>query len=258
MFKKSLAVISVVSLLGLNIIPAIADCMENCDKIEHLDVHKKAPCNEVVIQNLTKTVKEGNVLVLQFDEKFYSKEHQAGEVVNFVVPQALYTREGTLILPIGTKIVADVIDIQKPKKFNKNARVDLLFKTIVLPDQTCIDIKAKPFTKDSQLKEGPWMTAGKLFLSTITMGLVGAGASVGFAFIPKTLHLGTAFAIGIPVGCTVGLVTGLITPGLHYRAKKGEQVYILLIDEFCVGGTPAPKSASEQQNTFELISLEEQ
>lgn len=236
MCKKLIALISVLSLMCLNSVPAIAACTKDCEKIEHLDVHKKAPCNEVIIKNLQRTVKEGNVLELRFDEKFYSKCNKVGDLVNFVVPEALYTIEGTLILPQDTKIVAEVIGIKKPKVFNKNARVDLVFRKIVLPDNSCIDIKARPFTKDYKLKEGPWMTAGKLLLCTVTMGVVGAGASVGFAFIPKALHLGTAFAIGIPVGCTVGLVTGLVTPGLHYKAKKGERVYAVLIDEFCVQG----------------------
>ena len=236
MTKKLIAMLSILSLLGINSVPAIAACASDCDKIEHLDVHKKAPCNEVVIRNLQRTVKEGNVIQVAFDEKFWSKKHQAGEFINFVVPQPLYTVEGTLILPENAKIVAEIINIQKPKMFNKNARVDLVFRQIVLPDNTCIDIKARPFTKDYKLKEGPWMTGGKILLSTITMGAVGAGAGVGFAFIPTPAKLGAGFAIGIPIGCSVGFVLGLVTPGLHYKAKKGEKVYAVLIDDFCVQG----------------------
>ena len=218
------------------ILSATLPVFAECSRVEHLDVHKKAPCNEVIIQNLKRTVKEGNVLEVAFDEKFFSKCHQAGEIINFVVPEALYTCEGTLILPCGSKVVAEITRIEKPKVFNKNARVSLIFRNIVLPDGSCIDIKAKPFTKDSKLKEGPWTTTGKLFLSTVTLGIVGAGAGTGFAFIPNPAKLGTGFAIGIPVGCTVGLVTGLITPGCHYKAKKGETVYALLIDDFSVCG----------------------
>ena len=230
MFKRLMALLSLISLMGLNTIPAIA---ETCS-VEHLDVHKKAPCNEVKITNVRRTVEKGNVLEFAFDEKFFSKCHQAGELIHFVVPQALYTCEGTMILPCGTKIVAEITNIEKPKMFNKNARVNLLFKQIVLPDNTCIDIKARPFTKDGKLKEGPWTTTGKLFLSTLPLGIVGAGAGVGFAFIPTPAKLGAGFAIGIPVGCGVGLIVGLITPGCHYKAKKGERVYAILIDEFSV------------------------
>ena len=78
------------------------------------------------------------------------------------------------------------------------------------------------------------MTFWKLFLSTVSMGAIGAGAGVGFAFIPNPAKLGVGFAIGIPVGCSVGLVLGLLTPGLHYKAKKGEQVMVILLDEASV------------------------
>ena len=88
--------------------------------------------------------------------------------------------------------------------------------------------------QDYKLKEGPWTTTGKLVLSTLTLGIVGAGAGVGFAFIPNPAEIGTGLAIGIPIGCGVGLVVGLITPGCHYKAKKGEAVYAILMDEVSI------------------------
>ena len=232
MFRKTLSFLFILSILGINTVPVLADCCEKTQAIEHLDVHKNAPCNVVTITNISKTVEKGNVLQFVFDEKYFSKCSQAGTIVHFTVPQALYTREGTLLLPCNTKIVAEVTNVEKPKWFNKNARVSLVFRKIVLPDNTCIDIKAIPFTKDNKLKEGPWTTAGKLTLSTLTLGIAGAGAGVGFAFIPTPAKIGTGLAIGIPVGCGVGLALGLITPGCHYKAKKGETVYAILIDEF--------------------------
>lgn len=234
MFKNLLIKLTVLSLMLSNSLSVLASSCSCCDRIEHLDVHKDAPCNEVIINNIKRTVKEGNVLEFAFDEEFYSKCRRAGEIVNFVVPQALYTCEGTLILPACSKIVAEIIGLEKPKKFNKNARVSLLFSKIVLPDNTCINLKARPFTCDYKLKEGGWVTAGKLFLSTLTLGIIGAGAGVGFAFIPNPAKLATGFAIGIPVGCTVGLLVGLLTPGVHYKAKEGESVYAILLEPFSV------------------------
>lgn len=234
MMKKILSLCFILSILGVNYLPVMAACPEKTIAVEHLDVHKNAPCNVVKITNVRKTVEQGNVLQFVFDEKFFSKCAKNGELVHFVVPEALYTCEGTLILPCGSKIVAEVINVENPKWFNKNARVNLIFRKIVLPDNTCIDIKAKPFTKDYKLKEGAWTTAGKLALSTLTLGAVGAGAGVGFAFIPTPAKIGAGFAIGVPVGCGVGLALGLITPGCHYKAKKGEAVYAILLDEFSV------------------------
>lgn len=210
--------------------PVFAECCV----VEHLDIHKKAPSNQVFILNSTRTVKKGNVLEFSFEETFKSQCHKAGDLVNFSLPEALYTCEGTLILPACSKIVAEITRIEKPKFFNKNARVSLVFRKIVFPNNTCVEIKALPFTKDCKLKEGPWTTAGKLLLSTLTLGIVGAGTGVGFAFIPNPAKIGTGLAIGIPIGCTVGLVTGLVTPGVNYKAKQGETIYAVLFDEFSV------------------------
>ena len=79
------------------------------------------------------------------------------------------------------------------------------------------------------------MTAGKLTASTVGLGAIGTGAGTGLAFIPKPhkIAIGAA-AIGLPVGCFIGLVTGLITPGLKYHAKQGEEIYIILCDDLII------------------------
>lgn len=233
MLKRIFSLMLIASFVSLNTIPCVC-AAEKTKAVEHLDVHKDAPCNVVTITDSSKVIEQGNVLLFQFDEKFFSKKAQAGETINFVLPQALYTREGTLLLPRDTKITAEIINIEHPKWFNKNARVSLIFRNIVFPDGKCIAIKARPFTKDYKLKEGPWTTTGKLVLSTLTMGAVGAGAGVGFAFIPTPAKIGTGLAVGIPIGCSVGLVLGLVTPGCHYKAKKGEAVYAVLLEEATV------------------------
>lgn len=200
-------------------------------RIEHLDVTRKAPNNEVAINNIQSTINQGNVLVVAFENKFKSEEHKAGDIVTFVADKDICTEEGTLIIPAGTKFVAQINEIQPPKKFNKNARVYPQLTKIVLPNGKELAFNAKPFSKDYSLKEGPWMTTGKLLLCTAAGAAVGTGAGVGFAFIPSPANIGTGVAIGTPVGAAVGLVTGLVTPGLQYHAKAGENIYVILLDD---------------------------
>ncbi len=200
-------------------------------RIEHLDVTRKAPNNEVAINNIQSTINQGNVLVVAFEDKFKSEEHKAGDVVTFVADKDICTEEGTLIIPAGTKFVAQINEIQPPKKFNKNARVYPQLTKIILPSGKELAFNAKPFSKDYSLKEGPWMTTGKLLLCTAAGAAVGTGAGVGFAFIPSPANIGTGVAIGTPVGAAVGLVTGLVTPGLEYHAKAGENIYVILLDD---------------------------
>ena len=202
--------------------------------IEHLNVKKDAPSNEVRVGNAQNIITEGNVLYVSFDEKFKSEEHQAGDVVVFYNKEDICTEEGTLVIPAGSKFIAQILEIQNPKWFNKNARVYPQLCKIVLPNGKQLAFNAKPFTKDYSLKEGPWMTAGKLALYTVAGGAVGTGAGIGFGFIPNPTRLGTGVAIGAPVGAAVGLATGLITPGLNYHAKAGEDVYVILLDDAAI------------------------
>lgn len=234
--KRILASSIVFCLLGMNFLPAFAagcdcQCQEKILSQEHLCINKKAPVNTVTITNYRKIICAKNVLAVAFECKFYSKKACAGNTVNFLIPESIYTEEGTMIIPACTKIIAEITKVQRPKWFNKNARVSMIFKCLVLPDGRVMPICAKPFTKDSTLKEGPWMTAGKIVLSTVTFGILGAGAGVGFGFIPSPTKIGVGLAAGIPTGCGVGLLTALISKGLQYNAKAGEQIFIIFTDD---------------------------
>lgn len=237
--KRIITSLLVFCVLYMNILPAMAAC-GNCPCPEtvlcqqHLDVTKKAPTNTVTITNYRKIICANNVLAIVFQCKFCSKCARSGDVVNFVIPESLYTQEGTLIIPAGTRFVAEMIKVQQPKWFNKNARVTPLFKCFILPDGRVMPMCARPFTKDGTLKEGPWMTTGKIVLSTLTFGILGAGAGVGFGFIPSPTRIGTGLAAGIPTGCGIGLITALVSKGLQYKAKAGEQIFIILTNDMSV------------------------
>ena len=202
--------------------------------VEHLDVTRKAETNEVYVNNVQSVIANGNVLVVSFEDKFKSEDHSVGDVVTFVAEEDICTVEGTLVIPAGSKFVAVLNEVKAPQWFNKNARVYPQLCKIILPDGREMAFNAKPFTKDYSLKEGPWMTAGKLLLCTITGGAIGTGAGVGLAFIPDPDKVGTGIAIGAPVGAAIGLITGLVTPGLEYHAKAGEDIYVILLDDAAI------------------------
>lgn len=233
--KKFLASLMVFCLLGVNASAFAAACCCQCPEQilckEHLCINKKAPNNTVIITNYRKIICANNVLAVVFECCFNSKKACAGDVVNFVIPESIYTEEGTLIIPACTKVVAEIVKVQRPKWFNKNARVSLIFRCLILPDGRVMQICARPFTNDCTLKEGPWMTTGKIVLSTLTFGIIGAGAGVGFGFIPSPTRIGVGLAAGIPTGLGVGLLTALISKGLQYKAKAGEQIFIILMND---------------------------
>ncbi|MGN1154055.1 MAG: S-layer homology domain-containing protein [Candidatus Gastranaerophilaceae bacterium] len=201
---------------------------------EHLDVIKKAPCNEVTVTNLRKIILKDNVLKISYDQKYWSKKAHTGEIVNFIFKNAVYSEEGNLVIPANTCLKAEVVSIQNPKWFNKNARVGMKFRQLILPNGKIYPIDADPYTKDRKLKEGPWMTFAKVLGWGVGLGAIGTGAGIGFAFIPYPAYLATGIAIGTPIGCSVGLLVGFVSPGLHYKAKKGENILIILNDDTSV------------------------
>ena len=222
--------ITLICLFSIGLSGFAEPCEEITQSYEHMFTEKGAVSNQVIITNLRNIICKGNVFKISFHCKFKSDCAKAGDTVNFDVRDAIYTQEGTLLIPAGSKVVGTIIRIEKQRVPNKNARVYFNFSCLILPDGTTINMTGKPCTCDGSLKEGAWMTAGKLAASTIGLGCVGAGAGVGFAFIPNPAKIGTGLAIGIPIGCSVGLITGLITPGLKYHAKAGEVVELILCD----------------------------
>lgn len=158
--------------------------------VEHLNLVRRTSCSKIQITNWRKIILEGNVIPVKYESKFVSKTASEGDEVNFVLPQGLYTTEGTMLLPAGTKLTSEVSIVQAPKSLNRRAKVFVNYKQFVLPDGTAYDVQAKTYTRDNALKETLWLV------------------------IPKALT-------GV----------GAVMPGLNYRAKEGEKIKVIMLDD---------------------------
>ena len=118
--------------------PAFCAVCNNTQEIalaeEHLFVDKNDCTNKVVVTNLRNILCKGNILKIAFDCDFWSDKAKAGNKICFSFLESVYTQEGTLIIPCGTKVQATVLKVEKQKIFNKNARVYLRYDNIVLPN----------------------------------------------------------------------------------------------------------------------------
>ncbi len=231
---KKLCSILILSTLTLSFgVQVYAACP--CDASQNIaNADKKSDCREVYDTEDYYIIVKGNIIKIAFECKFQSECTNEGDCVYFYLPKDIYDTCGNIILPIGTKFQGYVRGITPQKKFNKNARVYININNVILPDGTEIDIKAKPFNKDFSLVENGWMTAGKLAASTVGLGAIGTGAGVGLAFIPRPHKIAIGAGTGVAVGCFIGLVTGLVTPGLKYHAKQGEEIKVILCDDLYV------------------------
>lgn len=241
--KKLLSLILII-LFSSGFLPlkVLAECECSTNNEEHIlssetlaNPDSKAQTSSIYETENYYILCKGNIIKVAFECKFLSECAKEGDCIYFYVPKDITTCNGTVIIPIGSKFTGYIRGIYNQKKFNKNARVYLSINKLILPDGTELDVKAKPFSKDFSLVENGWMTAGKLTASTVGLGIVGAGAGAGLAFIPHPQKIAVgAAAIGVPVGCFIGLVTGLVTPGLKYHAKQGEEIKIILCENACI------------------------
>ncbi len=141
--------------------------------VEHLNMVRKSPDHRVNMTSLRRVILQGNALPVAFESGIQSKTASEGDAVNFVFNKPVYTDEGSLLIPAGSKLAAEVTMIEHPRKFNHCAKVYLEYKQLTLPNGATYNIGAKTFNKDSALKESYWQTGLKLasFFGAFNNGL---------------------------------------------------------------------------------------
>ena len=197
--------------------------------IEHLPDYKKTNTSIVKIMADSAVVLPNNVLQITFNSYFNSKNARKGDLVDFSLPNGLHTVEGRFLLPSGTKITGCILDIEKPKFFNRSAKVYMFFDKIILPNGNALPLTAYPADEKNALKVPKWKSAGKVGLYTLGFFGVGSGMGAWIGAASNSAGKG-ALAFGMPIGAGVGLIIGIVTPGLHYKAKCGKKIYIRLDD----------------------------
>lgn len=202
---------------------------EGIEGVEHLSLYKKAANNEVKVTNLRNIVLSGNVIKGYFDAYFNSKRAAEGDDVLFVAKKDIYTDEGTLLIPAGTKMLAKVNTLDEQKWFNRNAKVTLDFVSMTLPNGRVLPFNARVLNNDGILTSNWW---GKPLAYTLGGAAVGTGAGIAIATCND--EYGKGVAIGLPVGAGVGAATGFITPGLAYKANEKDALWLELTSDLSI------------------------
>lgn len=225
--KKITALFLISLFLGASSIqPVIAKYYPE-DDVEHLETTKNSKIDLVKITPSGNIIQKESFLTVNFAQNFNSKYYKTGDYVQFNFDCDVRTKEGTLLIPCNSSLIARISCIENPKWFSRNAKVFMEFTHIVLPDGTSIPVCTKLANKE-YLKEGAKETAGKIAAYTLSIG--GFGSGLGAAIGVAAGHTITGLIIGGSVGGGVGLLSGIVSPGLHYKAKKGEAIILELED----------------------------
>lgn len=237
--KKVIAILLCTLFMSMSLPVQALMADDNSDSVstEHLllpkKLAKKTPTNIINSSELETKILPYNTLQVTFAQDFNSKYAKVGDEVVFILNERLKTQEGTEVLPVSTKFVAEICNIEKPKAFNRSGKIYLDFKYIELPDGTQKNIKAKIFNKKDFLSRGKLNALGKGLGTTLGGMAVGTGAGCGIGIAAGSVIIG-GFAIGMPIGFAIGASAGLLTPGLYYKAKAGDKVNIQLLDSIVI------------------------
>jgi len=199
-------------------------------RYENLPKVKNVSSNLVNVTANNIVIPKGDVFKVSFAQNFTTKNLKVGDKIIFNLKSGLYTQEGTMLLPCGTQIVANVQSYTPPKSFNRNARVMLDFNEILVPNEVSCPMGACVYGKYNALQPSGWATFAKPAIWTAGMFGVGAGLGAAIGAAAGAAGLG-CLAIGMPVGGGAGLIIGLVTPGLHYKAKAGKEIPIILTQD---------------------------
>lgn len=232
MVRKYLSsiLLSITFFMSLGICEAETMMYRRNSGYEHIENNQKqkAKVDVVRVTEAGSIIQRENYLVVNFAQNFNSKYYKTGDYVQFVFNNDLKTREGTLLIPSSSSLIARISYIENPKWFSRNAKVFMEFTHIMFANGVNLPVSMQLADKKKYLQKGARATAGKIAAYTLSIGAVGTGlgAAIGSASgntIPGVI-------IGASIGSGVGLVSGVVSPGLHYKAKKGEKLILELQD----------------------------
>ena len=180
MFKKLIAL----SLLSLLILAPATLAYEDAD-VEHMSTGENiSPKVDLVkITQAGNIIQKENYLTVNFAQNFNSKYYKEGNYVQFNFDNNVRTREGSIIIPCNSSLIARISCLEEPKWFSRNAKVYLEFTHILLPDGTNIPVALNFAKKKKYIQEGAKETTGKIAAYTLSIGAIGSGigAAIGVA-----------------------------------------------------------------------------
>lgn len=179
-----------------------------------------APTEKVSLLNFRRIVLAGNVVRAAFTGNIADLD----ENLKFTFVNDVYTEEGNLLIPRGSVLNAEIKSLDSKEILDKNTKVSVTFDQILFPSGKVAPIQGHVFDRKGVLTAGKLATFGKIGSYTIGSAVTGVGSGIGVAAVsdPKKVGEGSADA---------GSVTGLVTPGLHFKADVEDSLLIELTQD---------------------------
>lgn len=179
--------------------------------------------NEVLLKGKAATILANNILPVKFEKEFRSSDSAVGNATYLVFDKDLITEEGTTVIPAGSKLLAEVTNIEKGKLFHINGEVSLNVTNLITPNGKIYPLNGKVVNNeilDPQFGKCNLVKGGALGLSVAALGTM-IGVIAGSAD-----DVGDGAAIGATAGGGAGLLTAIMAPGCAVNIPASQDVYV--------------------------------
>jgi len=173
------------------------------------------------------SVAANTVMRVRLDTELNSEKAYVGQTFSSTLVDPLYSRNGVLLAPQGSKVMGRVTAVQRARKNGEPATMDVLFYSLHLPNavHTAIngslaELDASGATSDN---EG---TVSAKKTSHRKVKFIGGGAAGG-AVIGAIAGGGKGAAIGAGIGAVTGLIGGRVKKGHEVKVKSGTEFGVI-------------------------------
>jgi hypothetical protein len=174
------------------------------------------------------SVAANSVMRVRLDTELDSEHARIGDTFSSTLVDPVYSKNGVLLAPQGSKINGRVTNIRRAQKNGEPATMDVQFVSLRLPNgvHTAINgsLAEQEGSSASSDNEGT-ITAKRT--SHRKVKFIGGGAAGG-AVIGAIAGGGKGALIGAGVGAVAGIIGGRVKKGHEVKVKSGTEFGVIL------------------------------
>lgn len=174
------------------------------------------------------TVDRGTKIRVRMNETISSKEAREGDTFTTNVTEPVYSNNGVIVIPTGSKVMGRVDAVKKAKKGGDPGTIDVSFYEVRLPNGQTRAINGSLTSLDSKTaKSDDEGTASGDDRKNDKIIFIGGGAAGG-AILGGVIGGGKGALIGAIIGGLGGLAGERLTKGEDATVKEGMEFGVYL------------------------------
>lgn len=196
--------------------------------------------------NANQNVPSGTRLRVRMDQTINSKASQVGDEFTVSVTEPVYSTDGAVVIPTGSKLTGRIDSIKKAEKGGDPGEIDVSFVNLRLPNGTerRINGSLTDLDEDDAKSDAEGTASGDKMKHRKIIFIGGGGA--GGAILGAAIGGGKGALIGGLIGAGAGLLGERLTKGEEAEVKSGTEFGVYLNQ-----GITLPRFAENRDDDYD-------